>query len=418
MVLSSASIHSIDSYQSCAPQAPLAISAICVDLMVQNTMSSNSQTALITTSSTSVRALLTCRIVTDFSDLQQIRAEWCRLWKLSPRPYVFQSFEWARAWWTAFGSECRLFAPVVYSGDQVAGILPLVLRGRVIHFLGPPQSDYNDIICDPRHAAAVLRTALESLFALRTQWDECHLSGARTDSLIVSAVEALPQCLRRYLSVDPHSECPAIVASSGEGDYLALAKKQSIRRHRKKLERTGTVRFRQLEDPSEMRSHLPSLFKQHMERRQGASEFLLPSVRLFFHSLIDELASTGYLRFAVLELDSRPVAYHFGFECDRRFIWYKPSFDQRFAQYGPGEVLLGQLFEYCSAHDIEEFDFTVGREQFKYRFANSVPNTVTLLLQPHLLDRVVHRGVQFGKQCLLPHPKLARMVRRIVRGGL
>src|SRR5437868_1220594 len=78
------------------------------------------------------------------------------------------------------------------------------------------------------------------------------------------------------------------------------------------------------------------------------------------------------IRFSVLRLEGEPIAFHFGFEYNRRFIWYKPSFSAAHARLSPGEVLIKYLLEDVIDRGLEEFDFGVGEEAFKYRFANHV----------------------------------------------
>jgi CelD/BcsL family acetyltransferase involved in cellulose biosynthesis len=83
------------------------------------------------------------------------------------------------------------------------------------------------------------------------------------------------------------------------------------------------------------------------------------------------MAPTGYLRFAVVSLDGEAIAYHLGFECNGRFIWYKPTFEVALARHSPGEVLIKFLLEDAAARGLLEFDFGPGEEAFKYRFSNS-----------------------------------------------
>ncbi len=357
---------------------------------------------------------LVCDIATEFSKLEQIRSDWDRLYQLSSQPYVFQRFEWARAWWAAFGSRCRLISPVIYRGKDIVGILPLVLRGRRIEFLGSPLSDYNDIICDRLLAGPVLRVALDSLLSLRPRWNTARLASVRDDSNIISALRSLPLNLRDYIEVVPQSECPAIRSSFPKDVFAPLARKTSLRRHRKALGRIGALTFRQTSDAAEIKSYLPVLFKQHLDRFQTRSEFRDTAVQSFYYDLTDELAAKDQLRFAILELDSHPVALHLGFENNGRFLWYKPSFDSQFAHYGPGEVLLAELFDYGSARQLAEFDFTVGSEPYKCRFANFVAHTTTLHVLPRLIDRLSHRAVRATKEAVQRHPSLAQHLRRLV----
>jgi CelD/BcsL family acetyltransferase involved in cellulose biosynthesis len=84
----------------------------------------------------------------------------------------------------------------------------------------------------------------------------------------------------------------------------------------------------------------------------------------------------------VLELDGEPAAFHFGFEYDGRLIWYKASFAVELRDCGPGEVLLGKLFEYARSRALLELDFTRGVEPFKLRFANATRQSYALRVLP------------------------------------
>ena len=106
--------------------------------------------------------------------------------------------------------------------------------------------------------------------------------------------------------------------------------KDSLKRHQAKLQKKGKIAFRHLEDRDEIREHMVTFYIQHIRRRAMAgdpSRFLDPAERVLYEALVEELDPTRTLRFAVLELNDRPIAYHFGFEFDGKFIWYKPTFD-------------------------------------------------------------------------------------------
>src|SRR5439155_819195 len=44
-------------------------------------------------------AAKSCEVVTDFARLEQLSADWLRLWNASPRREIFQDFGWIRAFW-------------------------------------------------------------------------------------------------------------------------------------------------------------------------------------------------------------------------------------------------------------------------------------------------------------------------------
>ena len=74
------------------------------------------------------------------------------------------------------------------------------------------------------------------------------------------------------------------------------------------------------------------------------------------------------------------VAFHFGMSFNGSFLWYKPSFDLALARRSPGEVLLRQLLLAAQAEAAHTFDFGLGDEPFKYRFATDVPRVRTWTL--------------------------------------
>ena len=118
---------------------------------------------------------------------------------------------------------------------------------------------------------------------------------------------------------------------------------------------------------------LDRFFDQHKSRRAltGApSQFHDAAQRDFYVRLIRALAPTGWLRFDVVLFDDAPIAFHLGFEHRGRFLWYKPTFDARLAAKSPGEVLIKLLLDDAIDRGLKEFDFTVGAEPFKLRFAN------------------------------------------------
>jgi len=83
-----------------------------------------------------------------------------------------------------------------------------------------------------------------------------------------------------------------------------------------------------------------------------------------------------------LELDGRPLAWHFGFQVNGKFLLYQHTFDLDASDYTPGELLLWSLFEYAKDHVAREFDFGKGAEPYKDRFANHSRETFSLFVEP------------------------------------
>jgi CelD/BcsL family acetyltransferase involved in cellulose biosynthesis len=317
-------------------------------------------------------------IATDFGHLEQLQPEWERLWRSTPGHDVFQHFAWLRAWWHTLGRGWSLFTPLIYSPTGLAAILPIIRRGRELRFLGYQGADYNTLLADSGQYPKALKCALELLLKESRFWDTCLLNNISERSLLPACIAPLPSRLHGKLIIEFDSTCPALILGEDKDQVLsALIRKESLRRHRKKLEKLGPVEFRHISDGNEQVLRLPEFMLQHIARRAlagGRSEFLQPEFVAFYEALVRELHPLGLLRFSVLQVQGRAVAYHFGFEAEHKYIWYKPAFDVNLWEAGPGEVLLQSLLSDIRERDVRELDFTWGDEQFKNRFSNVVRN--------------------------------------------
>ena len=330
---------------------------------------------------------LECEIVTDFVRLENIAADWHRLWMASPKSEVFQNFGWARAFWKAFGDQLSLFTPVVYRGSEVVGILPLALREGILQFLGSPLSDYNDIICADECVAEVLAVAVNGLLRAREQWGTCVMDNVSAQSRFARHLPDLQPATRRHFRTAFRCPCPTIVFGPS-GDVVAtLVRKQSMRRGENRLRKLGELKFRHLEDREDIARHLNDFFHQHISRRAIAgqtSHFLEPHIRRMFGALVEDLDPCALLRFAVLTLDDRPVAYHLGFQANGKLIFYQSAFDVDYRKYSPGDVLLRRLLLYAQECKLSEFDLTRGGEIYKDRFATHIRENLTVLFNHDL----------------------------------
>jgi CelD/BcsL family acetyltransferase involved in cellulose biosynthesis len=321
------------------------------------------------------------RCVRDFAELAAAKAQWDALLARADDPTVFQTFEWQASWWSVFGEDFRPFVLWAEDDGGLIGLAPLMLaerrclgcRRRVAHFIGLHAADYCDFIID-RDRPEVLAMMLAWLSAHADHWDVLDLrniqGNARSLEVVVDhfARHGTPVETRHW------GEAPTHLFGDGQADRDLLRKK-SLRRHWNYWQRQGRLTCSTLTTAAEIGGHLDGFFRQHVERwgqTPTPSVFLDPRQRRFHHELVRRLAPTGHLRFAVVALDDRPLAYHLGFEFAGRFLWYKPTFDSTHARHSPGEVLLKYLLEEAHGRTLLEFDFGPGEEAFKYRFSNQV----------------------------------------------
>jgi CelD/BcsL family acetyltransferase involved in cellulose biosynthesis len=343
-----------------------------------------------------------CELVTDFSRLEELSSDWKQWVREDSSASIFQSWEWVRAFWRAQGTAFSLCSVVVHGDRRPVGVLPLMKKGRTIEFLAACDSDYNDLLCERGLAAAVLEMALDFLLRSSLKWKSIVLEKIPAHSKVFRSIGSLSPVLQKHVQVVFRCPSPAVVVDQNKGTLDAVMGKEQLVRYQRKLQKLGSVRFRHLETREEAREHLARFFHQHVARWAMAherSQFLQPEVRAFYEGLVEELDPRQQLRFGVLELNSQPIAYHFGFQHNGTLIWYKPAFDVNYWDFCPGDVLLRGLFQHVKEGALNELDFTIGDEPFKYRFANRVRQNYIIYVerQPDWIDsrvRSVGRRMQ------------------------
>jgi CelD/BcsL family acetyltransferase involved in cellulose biosynthesis len=353
-----------------------------------------------------------CELVSEFSRLAELSPDWSRLVRQSPSASIFQTWEWASAFWKAYGRSSCLCTIAIYDEGRTVGLLPLVRKDGIIQFLGAPDSDYNDLLCEEGAEGAVLEAALGYLHRSSLPWQSMTLEKIPARSRFFKAIESLPSSLRAHLQVVYRCPAPAVVVDpSKEKEFDRLIEKDQLTRYQKKLQKQGTLRYRHFEQREEALEHLESFFEQHMSRwamSQERSQFLDPESRAFYRALVEECDLRNQLRFGVLELNSKPIAYHFGFEHNGTLTWYKPAFDVNYWDYCPGNVLLRGLLQHVRAEQLSELDFTLGDEPFKYRFANEIRQVYIVYVErrPERIESRVRSAFRSAQHAVRQRPEL------------
>ena len=311
--------------------------------------------------------------LTGFDDPRLSRAAWDALVARSASDVVFLTWAWQSAWWEVFGRGELLLIAAEQDGAVVA-LAPLFTEAGMIYPVGSGGSDYLDFSGDTSepgmlvalldHARQCVKDFIGFVFY--------HLPEASANSARLAAAAA-----KLGVSIFEEGDQPAPAMDLRGQPELAqeATRKKSLVRHEKFFARDDALRVFHARTAAEILPHLDDFFAQHRARWADT-----PSPSLFcddaqqrFYRRVTELASgDGWLRFTRVEWNGRPIAYHFGFCFHGSFLWYKPSYDVALAKHSPGEVLLRQLLLVAIAEGAHLFDFGLGDEAFKARFATHV----------------------------------------------
>ena len=269
-----------------------------------------------------------CRIASTFDEVGLDQQEWNALAAKSATNSIFQTHQWMRSWWTAYGEGYKPLFVTVSCGDRVRGVAPLIIDHRrswqrTVRFLGNGRADYCDILGGSDHRE-VLDAVLGALCA-HDGWHVIKLSNVPSAS---PTVEALPEVCSRlglHIVIGEQDHCPSLVVRGNEDSVRQLFNKPSLRRPHNYFKRQGNLVSRDLATRDEIEPRLEAFFAQHVARHKLSghdSLFGEPRNRQLYRELTANLDGTGWLVFSVVELDGQPIACHYGFDYDGVVTWY------------------------------------------------------------------------------------------------
>jgi CelD/BcsL family acetyltransferase involved in cellulose biosynthesis len=296
---------------------------------------------------------------------------------------VFLSWEWQSTWWESFGRG-RLLLIIAELNEKPIAIAPLFADGGMVFFVGSGGSDYLDFVGDvsePQVLDEILKTAMScvpNFLGFRFY----HVPDRSLTGKLLSAA-----ALRLGLQCFDEGElaAPSLELEPVKAHAVSAANKKSLLRHERALRREGDLLVEHISCGEAIRQHLNEFFEQHIDRWNATaypSLFLDPKQRAFYERLSLVASNTDWLRFTRVVWNGRPIAFHFGFNYRGSYLWYKPSFAIDLARRSPGEVLLRQLLLAALDEGAATFDFGLGDEGFKSRFATQVNYVHTWGLYP------------------------------------
>lgn len=304
--------------------------------------------------------------------------DWNSLCSKGPTNTVFQTYQWHAAWLEEFGKDNTLFLIQVKEDGKLIGLAPLVIIPkfalRILKFIGTGHSDYCDFIYDKADTKA-LKEIFKYLRTKMDDWDAMALDHIPEGSETVRVINAC--CRDAGFSVTLYSKlpCPVFIFDQNKNNIKELANKKRLHNYYQYFEKKGEYQVLNSNTEGGITPFLEQFFEQHIQRCKTTdhqSLFWDERNQRFYKNLVKYLCPNHWLNFTVVQSQGQAIAFHFGLVYGRKFICYKPSFDHRLSKFSPGQVLLRELFIYSMGNGCEEFDFSIGDEDYKRRFTNKI----------------------------------------------
>ncbi len=325
-------------------------------------------------------------LIRSWSEFDQHQEEWSKVWTADPRAEIFTHFDWLSAIAEAYGDGLKPCCPVITCGGEPVAILPVGVRDGVLNFLSSPRGDFNDLIFASNTETSlsdadldeVCRLALSALDGPGLNWHNACLENVVKDSWLLTAFSLSDTTANTSFPCRPfvaqHGVGPAarLTEESPEELKKKLCRKKTTKRRRNQLERLGNLEFFARLDQDELPQARELFIKLHRERRRAAGDesFLEEENGQQFLEAILQGPTQHSAKLSALRLDGQDIALCLGLEVHGRYSYYAPTFDDEWSKCAAGDVLLSFILEDAIDRGIEVFDFGLGDEPYKARFAS------------------------------------------------
>jgi CelD/BcsL family acetyltransferase involved in cellulose biosynthesis len=294
------------------------------------------------------------RVVTSLDQLGEHADAWDRLATASADRLPMLSHAWVSSFLehrTVDGSPWQCF--LAYEDAELVGVLPLLGGGAGVlpRMRGPADSHtasaYPLLAADaaPSTLVALVDAASAPSPRLRMRWYRVR----ETSPVLAS----LPAVERRRRVLSPLSSRGSLVPTAGSGqDFettLGSNFRRNLRKAAKRVAREHTVTFdfvggEQAQDPTYLTRFL-HVESSGWKGETGSAIARSPELIALYRTLTRRLAHRGWLEWHTMALDGEPVACHLAVRLGGAVALPKIGYDERFARFGPGNLLFKQLLD-------------------------------------------------------------------------
>lgn len=262
----------------------------------------------------------------------------------------------------------------------VVGLLPLIKARRGTAFAGAGFGDVFGPACRPGDEDAVMAAAAEVVDWARPVVLKNVTARGRADVLAANAPTAVATTALR------HDVLPFLDLPSTWDEYLSTQSRNfrgQMRRKERHLVGEHGAQYRLTEREDQLEADLDTFFRLHEARwdaRAGQSAIVDQRTRAFHHRFARSALRAGWLRLWFMEVDGVAVAASYGWLLRDRFCYFQAGFEPAWARTSVGFVLLAHTVRSAIEEGATAYDFLLGDDAYKRRFAAEDRAVRTLVL--------------------------------------
>lgn len=330
----------------------------------------------------------------DPAELTRLQAIWRQLHDTHGTT-VFQSWEWAQAWWNHFSDsnpQRRLQLLTAREHDRLVGIVPLAninyrvaphLRVPLTVSFGRPMADYLGWLIEPERIDAV--TAAVAAYLARLP-NPTLLEEVNEQTAVGTALQSAAEQAGIKFILEP-GEPTSQLNFSNHWPEIEL----SISRRRRKLGRDFQLDFELISEQRELPAAMADFIALHQygwQKKGQPGALRTPHTQQFLSEVAERFLDRGWLAFAFLRINGVRVAVHFGFQFGSTMSGYLYGLGDtgEAAKYSPGQVLIEYMIEQAHEKGHTTYDYLRGGEGYKLRLPGAVQsqNTNVMLVPASL----------------------------------
>jgi CelD/BcsL family acetyltransferase involved in cellulose biosynthesis len=290
----------------------------------------------------------------------ELAQRWRELAIAAENPFVLP--EWHAGWVATHPADVPLVLVCREPGGEVAGVVPLVSRGRRLLAAGDQLADWFGPACAPADEARVAAATVEALARMPRRWDVWQLDRCRAGAWIDGLQAAAAGSPLTLLAQREEDVLVAVDLARDGPDLTTGKKRRELARRDRRLRDGHTVALRASTTPAELERDLDALLALRAARWSTSFD---AAEEAFLRDLVASLAGLGLLRMWALDVDGEPAAVSLNWRLGAGTFGYSQAFDRAYAIFGIGMGLLAHAVRAAAEEGCEYFDMLRGDEQFK-----------------------------------------------------
>lgn len=330
------------------------------------------------------------------------------------RDEPFSQPEWFFAYSRAFETNRPIHLVVTRGDGRLKGLIPFVSRSsffghvpaRTLRSLSGIHSCRFDLVHGDSEPSEVARDLWSSIRE-QPNWDVIEALDVPSDGafrqLLTHATKVgfltatwstrkSPYLLLPTGNGDPFKNCPA--------NYKSF--RARLPNKLRKLQQEGAVSFQiHTTDCHQALTQFLALESSGWKGLKGSS--IASDTRLvhFYSAIVEELARRGFVRMYSLLLDRQPVAMHLGLAMNKCYYAPKVAYDETFARFSPGQILVHYAIADLTRAGFEKYDFLGPRAVWKSVWTDRVRDHHNCyIFRPTVRGRCLHALTMKGGQLI------------------